>query len=150
MVHRDFGKHAMESISVFRRFAATPLIVINHEHAIAVPSQRNGMICQRVLSLTRFPVLEYLVGSRLPHIHDRQSFKMARQNLWRNCCRYVWSNCASQEVAFTMRRSRSFNASHATPPSDLWAPRSGRPVDSAFSEHPADCSPAARARANSD
>ena len=63
MVQADFRQHPLESQSAFGALPALSLILINDDHLLTRPSQRDGPIHQSVLTLSRFPMIDDLLRS---------------------------------------------------------------------------------------
>jgi hypothetical protein len=84
VLHRNFGQKALKPVPLVGRSTALSLVVIDGNDAIPWPSQSDGMVGEGVLPLTRFPMVENLLGIGLAHIDKGETIEVMIKNLRRS------------------------------------------------------------------
>ena len=70
MAQRYFRDEALEAGPVVGGPATLTLVVIDDEHAVLRPAERDGMVRQGILAFPRLAVLQDLLGAGLTHINQ--------------------------------------------------------------------------------
>src|SRR5262249_39256344 len=74
---------ALETGPQFGALAAAPLVLVDHENSLRGPTQRSGVVRQRVLSVPRFPMVDDLLRTGLSNVDHGQALPMVVLNLMR-------------------------------------------------------------------
>jgi len=83
MIETHLGKQSLKAHASLCAAAAMALIFVDHQDPLIGPTPLDRPMSKVVLQCCRFAMLQHLLRSGLPNIHDRQTVLMVRLNLGR-------------------------------------------------------------------
>src|SRR4029078_7021249 len=111
MVQSHFGDQALKAAPAFGGSTALPQVFVDNQDALTLPTEDYPLIGKTILPGGGLSMFQNLCGRRLPHIHDRELFQVAWQNL-----RGIRSTQQSARWRGSRRGSTCLSSLHDAPP----------------------------------